>query len=142
VCHGRTPFQRLTVMKMSSLTSFFTTGLRMPPHPIMSDILLKFQVQLHQLTPNAIGQLSKYIWAVAGFGGMPSTNGFAKLYELHYQPKKMSVNKVKVLATQYGCINFHAKHHAGQGVRLIVAVKNKWFRAWTRARFYCKVPLL
>jgi hypothetical protein len=33
---------------------FFTAGLRMPPHPVLSDILLKFQVQLHQLTPNII----------------------------------------------------------------------------------------
>jgi hypothetical protein len=33
---------------------FFTAGLRMPLHPVLSDILLKFQVQLHQLTPNII----------------------------------------------------------------------------------------
>jgi hypothetical protein len=28
---------------------FFTTDLRMPPHPVLDDILLKFQVQIHQL---------------------------------------------------------------------------------------------
>jgi hypothetical protein len=50
---------------------FFTTGLRMPPHPVLANILLKFQVQLHQLTSNAIGQLSKYTWVVASFGGVP-----------------------------------------------------------------------
>jgi hypothetical protein len=33
---------------------FFTAGLRMPPHPVLSDILLKFQVQIYQLTPNTI----------------------------------------------------------------------------------------
>jgi hypothetical protein len=33
---------------------FFAAGLRIPPHPILLDILHKFQVQLHQLTPNAI----------------------------------------------------------------------------------------
>jgi hypothetical protein len=32
---------------------FFVTGLRMPPHPALTDILVKFHVQLHQLTPNA-----------------------------------------------------------------------------------------
>jgi tRNA A37 threonylcarbamoyladenosine synthetase subunit TsaC/SUA5/YrdC len=26
---------------------FFTTGIRMPPHPVLADILLKFQVQIH-----------------------------------------------------------------------------------------------
>jgi hypothetical protein len=40
---------------------FFATGLRMPPHPILLDILCKFWVQLHQLTPNAIIQISKFI---------------------------------------------------------------------------------
>jgi hypothetical protein len=33
---------------------FFTAGLRMPPHPVLADILLKFQIQIHKLTPNAI----------------------------------------------------------------------------------------
>jgi hypothetical protein len=34
--------------------------LRMPPHCVLANILLKFQMQLHQLTSNAIAQLSKY----------------------------------------------------------------------------------
>jgi hypothetical protein len=63
---------------------FFTVGLRMPPHPVLADILLKFQIQIHQLTPNAIVQLSKYIWAVLSFEGILSAEGFTKRYELHY----------------------------------------------------------
>jgi hypothetical protein len=35
---------------------YFSAGLRMPPHPVLANILLKFQVQIHQLTPNAIVQ--------------------------------------------------------------------------------------
>jgi hypothetical protein len=57
---------------------FFTAGLRMPPHPVLVDILLKFQVQIHQLTPNAIIQLLKYIWAVASIGGVSSAEGFMR----------------------------------------------------------------
>jgi hypothetical protein len=77
---------------------FFTIGLRMPPHPVLADILLKYQVQLHQLTANAIAQLSNYVWAVASFGGVLSVNGFAKRYELHYHLKKMNVDGAKVQA--------------------------------------------
>jgi hypothetical protein len=66
---------------------FFVTGLRMPPHPALAYILLYFQVQLHQLTLNAIAQLSKYFWAVGSFRGVPSGSAFAKRYELHYQSK-------------------------------------------------------
>jgi hypothetical protein len=40
---------------------FFVAGLCMPPHPVLLDILRKFWVQLHQLTPNAIIQISKFI---------------------------------------------------------------------------------
>jgi hypothetical protein len=50
---------------------FFNIGLRMPPHLVLSNILVKFQVPLHQLTPNAIVQLSKYIWEVASLGVCP-----------------------------------------------------------------------
>jgi hypothetical protein len=40
---------------------FFVASLRMPPHPVHLDILHKFQVQLHQLTPNGVVQISKFI---------------------------------------------------------------------------------
>jgi hypothetical protein len=33
---------------------FFVAGFRIPPHPVLLDILHKFCVQLHQLMPNAI----------------------------------------------------------------------------------------
>jgi hypothetical protein len=62
----------------------FITGVRMPLHPALADILLHLQVQLHQLTPNAITHLSKYFWVVGSFGGVPSSNVLAKRYELHY----------------------------------------------------------
>jgi hypothetical protein len=107
---------------------------------VLADILLKFQVQLHQLTPNAIIQLSKYIWAVTSFEGVPSADGFAKRYELHYQSRKMEVDRAEVQG-QYRCLNFHAKC-GDQQVKHTVAVKNKWSRAWTQAWFYCKVSLL
>jgi hypothetical protein len=50
----------------------------MPPQPALTDILLMFRVQLHQLTPNAFTQFSKYFWVVLTFGRKPSGNGFAK----------------------------------------------------------------
>jgi hypothetical protein len=55
---------------------FFIAGLCMPPHPALADILLHFQAQLHQLTPNAIAQLSKYFWAVGSFRGVPLGSAF------------------------------------------------------------------
>jgi hypothetical protein len=63
---------------------FFTAGLCMPQHPVLVDILCKFHIQLHQLTPNAIIQISKLIWVVTSCGGHPNADVFAHRYELHY----------------------------------------------------------
>jgi hypothetical protein len=56
---------------------FFTARLCMPPHPVLVDILHKFQVQLHQLTPNAIVQINKFIWAATSYGGHRTADVFA-----------------------------------------------------------------
>lgn len=48
---------------------FFTTGLRFPCDVMLAEILDRFNVQFHLLTPNAFVQLSKFFWAVKTFGG-------------------------------------------------------------------------
>jgi hypothetical protein len=72
------------MMKLWCLKSSLQLVLRMPPHPVLADILLKYQIQVHHLTPNDIVQLSKYVWAGTSFGGVPSAEGFMKRYKLHY----------------------------------------------------------
>jgi hypothetical protein len=44
--------------------SFFKAGLRFPFNGMIADVLKKFGIYLHQLTPNAIVRLSVYIWAL------------------------------------------------------------------------------
>jgi hypothetical protein len=102
---------------------FFAAGLRMLPHPAFTEILLKFQVQLYQLTPNAIPRMSKYFWAALSFSGEPSSDGFAKRYELHYHPKNFPINGFNKYQ-QFGVINFHGKR--GGEVGLVRSTKNKW----------------
>jgi hypothetical protein len=119
------------------IEDFLVAGWRMPPHSVLADILLRFQVQLHQLTPNVIAQLSKYFSAVGSFGGASSDDAFAKRYELHYQPKKIESDEGFLFA-QYSCLNLHAKRDSGP--KLSLAVKNKWSAGWMKAWFYCWVP--
>jgi hypothetical protein len=116
---------------------FFIIGLCMPPHPALANILLHFQAQLHQLTPNAIAQLSKIFWAVGSFGGVPSGNLFVKCYELHYKSKSVSTLEGDQI-TQYKCLNFHAKRDGGPKLSLVI--KNKWLSGQTKSWFYCRVP--
>jgi hypothetical protein len=44
--------------------SFFKAGLRFPLNRMIADVLKKFGIHFHQLTPNAIVRLSVYIWAL------------------------------------------------------------------------------
>jgi hypothetical protein len=120
---------------------FFTTGLRLPPHPVLADILQKFWVQLHQLTPNAIVQIGKFIWIVISYGGRPTVDVFTWHYELHYQQKKIWLEgSENTLAAQFGCITFHPSCYGGRA-KLTPAMKNKWTSGWARNLLYCKVPL-
>jgi hypothetical protein len=44
--------------------SFFRAGLWFPLYDIIGEVLKRFEIYLHQLTPNAIVRLSVYIWAL------------------------------------------------------------------------------
>jgi hypothetical protein len=63
--------------------AFFIVGLRLPAHRFVAKVLRRFEVQVHQLTPNVVVALAKYVWAVASYGGQPSVEVFAKNYCLH-----------------------------------------------------------
>jgi hypothetical protein len=56
--------------------NFFKAGLRFPLNGMIADVLKKFGVYLHQLTPNAIVRLSVYIWALRSQGVEPFGEGF------------------------------------------------------------------
>jgi hypothetical protein len=73
--------------------AFFTTGLRLPAHCFVAEVLQRFEVQVHQLTPNVVVALAKYVWAVTSYGGQPSVEVFAKNYCLHWQKRKIG-NKI------------------------------------------------
>jgi hypothetical protein len=44
--------------------SFLKAGLRFPLNKMIADVLKKFGIYFHQLTPKAIVRLSVYIWAL------------------------------------------------------------------------------
>jgi hypothetical protein len=43
--------------------AFFAAGLHLPVHRFVGEVLRRFNVQIHQLTPNVVVALSKYVWA-------------------------------------------------------------------------------
>jgi hypothetical protein len=63
--------------------SFFRAGLRFPLYEMIGEVLKKFEIYLHQLTPNGIVRLSVYIWALRSQGKSASAEGFCRVHELH-----------------------------------------------------------
>jgi hypothetical protein len=51
------------------IEAFFAAGLRLPVHRFVGEVLRRFNVQIHQLTPNVVVALSKYVWATTSYGG-------------------------------------------------------------------------
>jgi hypothetical protein len=69
---------------------------------MIAEVLEKFGIYLHQLTPNAIVRLSVYIWALRSQGVEPLAEAFCRVHELHYQTKAREDR----LHENFGCYNF------------------------------------
>jgi len=77
------------------------------------EILERFGLRIHHLTPNAIMQLSKLFWAVKTFEGAVNADAFCRLYEMHLQTQKVSFDDDddddQVYFVQSGCWSFHPR---------------------------------
>jgi hypothetical protein len=89
-------------MKLLFLKSFFRVGLQFPLYDIIGEVLKRFEIYLHQLTPNAIVRLSVYIWALRSQGMSANVKGFCQVHELHCQTKA----RTDGLHKNFGCYNF------------------------------------
>jgi hypothetical protein len=88
--------------------SFLKAGLRFPLNRMIADVLQKFGIYFHQLTPNAIVRLNVYIWAIRSPAVEPFAEGFCRVHELHYQTKARKDG----LHENFGCYNFaYRKNH-------------------------------
>jgi hypothetical protein len=112
--------------------SFFKVGLRFPLNGMIADVLKKFGIYLHQLTPNAIVRLRVYIWALRSQGVEPFAEGFCRVHELHYQTKAREDG----LHENFGCYNFAYRKDAKFPV---ISYRTKWPAGWKTEWFYVKV---
>jgi hypothetical protein len=82
--------------------SFFRAGLWFPLYDIIGEVLKNFEINLHQLTPNAIVRLSVYIWALQSQGMSPNAEAFCWVHEPYYQMKA----RTDGLHENFSCYNF------------------------------------
>jgi hypothetical protein len=107
--------------------AFFAAGLRLPAHRFVGEVLRRFDVQVHQLTPNVVVALAKYVWATTSYGGQPSVEVLAKHYCLHWQKRRIG-NKI----VQFGSCTFMPKtgKTSMEVVELVPCARNKWGNWW------------
>jgi hypothetical protein len=112
--------------------AFFAAGLRLPAHRFLGEVLRRFNIQIHQLTPNAVVALSKYVWATTSYGGQPSVEVFVKYYCLYWE-KRMIGDEV----AQFGSYTFTPKtgKTTMEVVELVPCARNKWGN-WHEFWFY------
>jgi hypothetical protein len=103
--------------------AFFIAGLRLPAHHFVAEVLQRFEVQIQQLTPNAVVALAKYVWAVTSYGGQTSVEVFTKNYCLHWQKRKIG-SKI----AQFGSCTFTPRtgKTSVEVVELVPCARNKW----------------
>jgi hypothetical protein len=99
---------------------------------MIADVLKKFGIYFHQLTPNAIVRLSVYIWALRSQGVEPFAEGFCRVHELHYQTKARKDG----LHENFGCYNFAYRKTTKFPV---ISYRSKWPAGWKSEWFYIKV---
>jgi hypothetical protein len=81
--------------------SFFKAGLRFPLNGMIADVLKKFGIYLHQLTPNAIIRLSVYIWALRsqGWNHLPKASAEYMSFIIKQKREKMGCTKTSAVTT-------------------------------------------
>jgi hypothetical protein len=112
--------------------SFLKAGLRFPLNRMISDVLQRFGIYFHQLTPNAIVRLSVYIWALRSQAVEPFADSFCRVHELHYQTKARKDG----LHENFGCYNFAYWKTMKFPV---ISYRSKWPAGWKSEWFYVKV---
>jgi hypothetical protein len=111
--------------------SFFRARLRFPLYDIIGEVLKKFEIYLHQLTPNAIVRLSVYKWDLRSQGMSANTEGFCRVHDLHYQTKA----RADGLHKNFGCYNFAYRNDTRAPV---IGYHTKWPTGWTNEWSYVK----
>jgi hypothetical protein len=122
---------------------FFTVGLHLPVSKRFANILAAYNIQIHQLTPNSIPQVLKFLWACRTFAGDNDVETLVRHFEIHWARKIITVDDEDKEA-QYGCCTFQTRRPGKNQalVKLAPAYKNKWANRWTSYWFYAPIAVV
>jgi hypothetical protein len=88
---------------------FFTCELRFPCDPILTAILDAFSVKIHQLSPNSLLEVSKFIWIMKTFCCNFVAGVFTQFFELVIVPDVIKVDDGQFYEAHYTCCTFNGR---------------------------------
>jgi len=65
-------------------SDYFVAGLDFSLEDFVSEVLRRFKIQLHQLSPNAFAPLSVFAMAMKMLGQVPNADTFIRFYEMQH----------------------------------------------------------
>jgi hypothetical protein len=115
---------------------FMKARLRFPLHKMLVKVLKRFEIYLHQLTPEALIKIGVFIWAIRSQGLEPDADCFCNIHELSYQTKAMGKEQYH---NNFGCYSFIYHSEVRRPVPMFL---QKWLGSWMRQWFYVKNDLV
>jgi hypothetical protein len=115
--------------------SFMKVGLRFSLHKMLVEVLKKFEIYLHQLTPEALIKVGVFILAMRSQGLEPDAKCFYNIHELSYQTKATEKEQYH---NNFRCYNFV---HRSEARYPVPTFRKKWPGSWMKQWFYVKNDL-
>jgi hypothetical protein len=116
VCHlpGRETTPKPQKNESVMFRDFFTVGLWLQVSKRFAEILAAYNVQIHQLTPNSIPQITKFLWVCCTFAGDNDVKTFVRHFEIHWAKSVINV-KMKKKKLSMGAAPF--RHDASARIK-------------------------
>jgi hypothetical protein len=89
--------------------SFMKARLCFPLHKMLVKVLKTFEINLHQLTPEALIIVGVFIWAMRSQGLESDARCFCNIHELSYQTKATGKEQYH---NNFGCYDFVSRSEA------------------------------
>lgn len=117
---------------------FFSARLCFPCEGFLCEVLERFNLQLHQLTPNTFSRLGIFVMSLKMAGCEPNVDTFARHYECQLKEKTVIEKRMKVeRRLEFGSYNFVPRKKQVT-VSIVPAYHNKWSQ-WPKFWFYIRV---
>jgi hypothetical protein len=116
--------------------SFMKAGLQFPLSKFLVEVLMTFEIYLHQITPEAIIKMGIFIWDMRSQGLEPSAKCFCNMHELSYETKATGKEQYH---NNFGCYGFVPRSDVSYPVPTF---RKKWPGDWMEEWFYVKNDLV